>query len=476
MSTSTALLWFRRDLRLSDLPALLAAADSADRVLACFVLDPWLVRTSGDRRCKFLYDSLRALDDSLDGRLLVVRGKPENRIPEIAATIGANSVHISADHTPYGVARDERVATALHAIAGGGDIELQATGSSFAVSPGRITKADGEPYKVFTPYFRAWREHGWHSPARTSASTADWIDPKDVVGTGSSEVHEVDIPDVDVELAITAGEDAATRRWEQFRLGAGHYCDHSLTDYGEARNRPDLDASSRMSAYLKFGNIHPRTMLADLTDLAADPARRGGATAYLRELGFRDFYASVLREWPDSAWHNWNRAFDAIEVDDDEAARDAFDTWKAGKTGFPIVDAGMRELSESGFMHNRVRMIVASFLVKDLHVPWQWGARWFLDQLIDGDLASNQHGWQWTAGCGTDASPYFRVFNPTTQGLKFDPSGDYVKRWVPELAEVDGKAVHELKGGRPSDYPEPMVDHSAERDEALRRYGMVTGK
>ncbi|MBJ7288049.1 deoxyribodipyrimidine photo-lyase [Williamsia sp.] len=475
MSSSTSLLWLRRDLRLADLPSLLAAADAADRVLACFVLDPWLVKTAGDRRLKFLYDSLRELDDKLDGRLLVVRGKPENQIPKIAKAVDANSVHISADHAPYGVARDKRVEEELGGITGGG-IELHSTGSSFAVTPGRVTKNDGEPYKVFTPYFRAWREHGWHSPARSSATSADWIDPKDVVGTGSSDVHAVDIPDIDVELSIPAGEDAASKRWKQFRQGAGDYSEHSVEDYDDARNRPDLDASSRMSAYLKFGNIHPRTMLADLTELEKDPDHKEGATAYLRELGFRDFYASVLREWPHSAWHNWNRSFDTIEVDEDKGAHEAFDTWKAGKTGFPIVDAGMRQLSESGFMHNRVRMIVASFLVKDLHVPWQWGARWFLDQLIDGDLASNQHGWQWTAGCGTDASPYFRVFNPTTQGLKFDPSGDYVRRWVPELADVEGKAVHELKDGRPSDYPEPMVDHKAEREEALRRYGQVSGK
>ena len=169
-----------------------------------------------------------------------------------------------------------------------------------------------------------------------------------------------------------------------------------------------------MSAHLKFGTIHPRTMAADL-------GRGKGAQAYLRELAFRDFYAAVLYEWPDSAWWNWNKSFDAIAGRRGREAKQAFEAWKAGRTGFPIVDAGMRQLAETGFMHNRVRMIVASFLVKDLHLPWQWGARWFLEQLVDGDMASNQHGWQWAAGCGTDAAPYFRVFNPTTQGEKFDP-------------------------------------------------------
>ncbi len=469
--TDTALLWFRRDLRLADLPSLLAAADAADEVLACFVLDPTLIASSGERRLKFLYDSLRDLDEQLDGRLLVVRGKPENRIPLIAKAVGANSVHISADHTPYGVARDERVEAALSKVGDG--VELHATGSSFAVTPGRVTKSDGEPYKVFTPYFRAWRDHGWHTPAKSGPTSATWVDPADVT---SSEIHAHDIPDLDVDLSIPAGERAALERWKQFRSGTGDYSDHAVGDYDDERDRPDHDATSRMSAYLKYGNIHPRTMLADLTRLESDAETKTGATSYLRELCFRDFYASVLKQWPHSAWQNWNRDFDAIEVDEGTDADAAFEAWKAGKTGFPIVDAGMRQLSGSGFMHNRLRMIVASFLVKDLHVPWQWGARWFLDQLIDGDLASNQHGWQWTAGCGTDASPYFRVFNLTTQGLKFDPTGDYVRRWVPELADIEGKAVHELKDGRPSDYPDPIVDHKAEREEALRRYQALSKK
>ncbi len=203
-------------------------------------------------------------------------------------------------------------------------------------------------------------------------------------------------------------------------------------------------------------------MVADLDQ------RRAGARAYLRELAFRDFYAAVLHHWPDSVWWNWNRDFDAIETDTDADAKRRFESWKAGETGFPIVDAGMRQLRETGFMHNRVRMMVPWCVVKDLHLPWQWGARWFLDQLVDGDMASNQHGWQWAAGCGTDAAPYFRVFNPTRQAEKFDPDGDYVRRWVAELADADDVSL--TKGDRPAGYPEPIVDHSAERSEALRRY------
>jgi len=442
----STLLWFRRDLRLHDLPPLLEAAANDADVLACFVLDPRLEKSSGPRRLQFLGDSLRELDDALGGRLLITRGRPEKRIPLLCKQIGASSVHISADFSPFGMRRDEAVSTAL-AEAG---VELRATGSPYLVSPGRVAKDDGTPYKVFTPYFAKWRDVGWRKPAQSATATVNWIDPPSK--------HRVDAPDPDAELDLPAGETAALDRWAEF-------IDSGLTDYAEDRNRPDKPGISRMSAHLKFGTIHPRTMAADLN------VRATGAGAYLRELAFRDFYASVLHEWPDSAWWNWNRSFDAMEVDTGTEADELFEAWKQGRTGYPIVDAGMRQLRDSGFMHNRVRMIVASFLVKDLHLPWQWGARWFLEQLVDGDMASNQHGWQWCAGSGTDASPYFRVFNPTTQGKKFDPDGAYVRRWVSELAEVDD--VHKLKGGPPAGYPEPIVEHSAERAEALRRYGQI---
>jgi deoxyribodipyrimidine photo-lyase len=439
------LLWFRRDLRLHDLPALLDAAADDQEVLACYVLDPRLKATSGPRRLQYLYDALRDLRDGLDGRLFVTRGRPDERIAAVARAIGATSVHVSADYSPFGCRRDDAVRDAL------GDVPLEASGSPYLVSPGRVTKGDGTPYKVFTPFYDAWRRHGWRAPAETGPKSARWIDPADLPGG-------VEIPDAGVELDTPAGESVARRQWKKF-VKSG------LDDYSEDRNRPDLDGTSRMSAHLKFGTIHPRTMAADL-------GRGTGAQAYLRELAFRDFYASVLHEWPDSAWWNWNKSFDAIEVDDGPDAKKTFAAWKAGRTGFPIVDAGMRQLAESGFMHNRVRMIVASFLVKDLHLPWQWGARWFLEQLVDGDMASNQHGWQWAAGCGTDAAPYFRVFNPITQGAKFDPAGDYVRRWVRELADVDD--VHKLDGNRPSGYPAPIVDHKRERAEALRRYRTLT--
>jgi deoxyribodipyrimidine photo-lyase len=426
------MLWFRRDLRLRDLPPLLDAASGDGDVLACYVLDPRLKASSGARRLQYLYDSLRELRDALDGRLLITRGRPETRIPALAKQIHATSVHVSADFSPFGVRRDAAVREGL------GDVPLEESGSPYLVSPGRVTKGDGTPYKVFTPFYSAWREHGWRAPAKTGPASATFIDPADVEGG-------VDVPTGDTRLELPAGESAARKAWKWF-------VEERLGDYADDRNRPDLDGSSRMSAHLKFGTIHPRTMAAELSGGV-------GAQAYLRELAFRDFYAAVLHAWPDSAWSNWNTSFDGIEVDADRDAEQRFQAWKTGQTGFPIVDAGMRQLAHTGFMHNRVRMIVASFLVKDLHLPWQWGAQWFLEQLVDGDIASNQHGWQWAAGCGTDASPYFRVFNPSAQQKKFDPDGAYVRRWVPELG-ADG-------------YPDPIVDHAEQRIEALRRYKAI---
>jgi deoxyribodipyrimidine photo-lyase len=433
-----SLLWFRRDLRLRDLPSLLDAAGGGGGVLACFVLDPRLEASSGPRRLQYLGDALRELQAALDGRLLITRGLPEDVIPRMCDALGARTVHISADFSPYGARRDEAVAAAL----GAAGAELVATGSAYLVSPGRVTKDDGTPYKVFTPFFNRWREVGWRAPAQSDPSSVDWIDPAGVTGLPDG----CDAPNPAVTLELPAGEAAAHQGWKAFLAEGVH-------NYAGDRDRPDRPGTSRMSAHLKFGTIHPRTMAADLD------VREPGPAAYLRELAFRDFYAGVLAQWPRSAWHNWNPAFDDIEVDTGAEAQGLFDAWKQGRTGFPIVDAGMRQLLHTGFMHNRVRMIVASFLVKDLHLPWQWGARWFMEQLVDADVASNQHGWQWAAGTGTDAAPYFRVFNPTSQGAKFDPDAAYVRHWVPEV-------------GTP-DYPAPIVDHAAERLEALRRYKLM---
>jgi deoxyribodipyrimidine photo-lyase len=285
--------------------------------------------------------------------------------------------------------------------------------------------------------------------------SVSWIRPLE-----SHRLEAVSLPE-GLRLPV-AGEPAARRRWHAF-------LEQRLEGYGANRDRADLDATSRMSVHLKWGEIHPRTMLADLAlqSGSADAAR------YATELAWREFYADVLWQKPGSARDYLRPEFAAMEYDEPGSR---FTAWCQGLTGYPIVDAGMRQLRSEGWMHNRVRMVVASFLVKDLHVEWRHGARHFMRWLVDGDLASNQHGWQWTAGCGTDAAPYYRVFNPILQGKRFDPAGDYVRRYVPELREVDPGSIHEpwtLPGGPPGGYPMPIVDHARERREALRRLEML---
>ena len=446
-SEPPSVLWFRRDLRLGDHAALMTAA-SHGPVTALFVLDDMLLASSGGPRTAYLFRTLRALDADLrahGGALTVRHGTPQDVVPALVREIGAAAVHVSADFGPYGARRDERVAAAL------GEVPLVPTGSPYAVAPGRVLKADGTPYKVFTPFYRAWSEHGWRRPADSDPAKVTWL----VVDDDAIP----DDPAIDAELP-EAGEAAALETWKAFQA-------NGLRHYAKIRNRPDLDQTSRMSPHLKWGTIHPRTMLVDL---------EGGNDAYRRQICWRDFYGQVLHHWPSSAHDYFKPDMKRMRYDGGKRADEVFETWARGETGFPIVDAGMRQLLAEGWMHNRVRMIVASFLVKDLHLEWTRGARHFMDHLIDGDLANNQHGWQWTAGTGTDAAPYFRVFNPVSQGEKFDPTGDYVRRWVPQLRGIPGAAVHQpwTQDEPPADYPPPMVDHKVERLEALDRLKAIS--
>jgi deoxyribodipyrimidine photo-lyase len=274
-----------------------------------------------------------------------------------------------------------------------------------------------------------------------------------------------DAPPVDAELP-EAGERAATARADTFLAD-------EVDGYAEGRNDPGADRTSRLSAYLKFGCVHPRQLLDRL-----GPGK--GPRTFANELCWRDFYADVLHHRPDTVRRPFVAKMEAMPADHGKQADERFAAWTQGRTGYPIVDAGMRQLLAEGWMHNRLRMITASFLVKDLHLSWQRGASWFHAHLVDGDVASNNHGWQWVAGSGTDAAPYFRVFNPVSQGQRFDPRGEYVRRWVPELRGIEGAAVHEPRTGAAADlfgstsdgggYPAPIVDHAAERKESLRRY------
>jgi deoxyribodipyrimidine photo-lyase len=426
-------MWFRRDLRVADNPALLAAGADGVEVVPVFVLDP-VFAGSGAPRLAYLHDALRMLDASIRERgghgLLIRNGDPAAVIPALAGELRADAVFVAREYAPYGRRRDATVKEALAAD----QRHLRGIGSPYAVAPGSVTKEDGTPYAVFTPFSKVWRRLGWDLPVDAPGGDFRWADITTVASDPLAER-----PDPGFDLA-TPGEVTALDRWAHF-LAAG------VDDYPDRRNVPGLAGTSKLSPALKWGTIHPRQLLADLDASGAGPK---GHTVFSSELAWREFYADVLFHQPQTAWRNLNAKMDAMPVDTDAAARQRFDRWTAGETGFGIVDAGMRELAATGWMHNRVRMIVASFLVKDLHLPWQWGARWFLDHLIDGDLASNNHGWQWAAGTGTDAAPYFRVFNPHLQQERYDPDGSYVTQWVPNPVE-------------------PMLDHHVERDEALRR-------
>jgi len=457
-----SVLWFRRDLRLHDNPALLAALDAAREdgdagVVALFVLDDALWGPSGDVRRAYLVRSLAALDSSLDGRLVVRRGDPAVVVPEVAAAAGARTVHIAADFGPYGVRRDAAVTEALAADGR----ELVTTGSPYAVAPGRVRKGDGTPYRVYTPFFRAWAAHGWRAPAADPEVWPEWVQSASGPLAGEGIPAE---PDLGATVLPPSGEAAALERWERFRADG-------LSSYADLRDRADLDGTSAMSMHLKWGEIHPRTLLADLD---GSP----GHEVFRKEIAWREFYADVLHTSPDSARTWLDPRFARMEHDAGALADERFEAWTRGETGFPFVDAGMRQLLAEGWVHNRVRMVVASFLVKDLHLPWQRGARWFMAHLRDGDLASNQHGWQWVAGSGTDAAPYFRIFNPVAQGQRFDPDGDYVRRYIPELRGIPGGAVHEPWKSPllAPDYPERIVDHGEEREESLRRYAALKGQ
>ena len=449
------MMWFRRDLRLRDNPALVAAADGAGRdgaVVGLFCLDDRLRSASGAARLAYLYRTLRELDDALDGRLVVRTGAPAEVVVRLASEVEATTVYAARDFGPYGSRRDERVARAL----AGEAVDLVLVGSSYAVDPGSVTRDNGAPFKVFTPFHRAWRTHGWPAPVRAPRSV-QWGN-----GIRSDRIPE----DPPCSAALPApGENAARR-------AARRFWDRDLDRYDGQRDFPGADATSRLSPYLKYGALHPRQLLAQL-------GRSRAHETFAKELCWREFYADVLWRRPDTVHQSLDERMRRMEVDEGPGTDERFQTWVDGRTGYPLVDAGMRQLAAEAWMHNRVRMVVASFLVKDLHLDWGRGARLFMQRLVDGDLASNHHGWQWTAGTGTDPAPYFRVFNPVSQSEKFDPEGQYIRRYVPELRDVTTRYVHrpwEDPQGLPAGYPERIVDHADERAESLRRYGAVTGR
>ncbi|NPV66414.1 MAG: deoxyribodipyrimidine photo-lyase [Anaerolineae bacterium] len=466
---TAAIWWIRRDLRLEDNTALTLALARGRAVLPVFVLDPALLASpySGEKRLAFLLGGLRALDADLrarGSRLIVRRGRPEAILAVLAEEAGAGEIVAEADYSPYALARDARVAAVL---------PLTLVEGLTVHPPGAVLKSDGRPYTVFTPFSRTWKAIGLPGHSDLLPAPAHIPTPPAVIGEPLP-----DMPGQPTGVIFPPGADEARRRLEAFTGGeaAPVYC------YRDDRNRLDLDGTSGLSPYLRFGMLSARqaaVRAGEVIAAAPDSAARESAETWLNELIWREFYVHILAQFPFVREISFRESLRAIAWRNEEAA---FDAWREGRTGYPVVDAAMRQLLATGWMHNRARMVVASFLTKDLLIDWRWGEQHFMAHLIDGDPAANNGGWQWTAGTGTDAAPYFRIFNPVSQGQKFDPQGEYVRRWVPELARVPAAVIHEpwrmseteqrAAGcviGR--DYPAPIIDHGRARQRALAAYG-----
>ncbi len=452
-------MWFRRDLRVDDHPALSEAAARGD-VVALWVADPHLLSASHHRspvRLAFLRACLEALDAELRalGIPLVVReGDPAVVVPEAAVEAGADVVHVTADVTPYARRRDLAVESAL----GDAGVRFRTVGGSWRVAPDDLQGSKGYGYLVFTPFFRAWDQ----------VPVADRIPPPESLSGPTLESDGLGALPAGGS-PIDAGPAAARARLEQFiRSGA-------VDRYAEGRDLLADDGTSHLSADLRMGVLSPAQVGRAIGHGRGDTTSRD---AFWRQLAWRDFYGHHMARNPVVARAALKPSFRAIEWDDDPAL---FEAWREGRTGFPLCDAGMRQMRATGWMHNRARMVAASVLVKDLLVDWRLGEAEFMRGLVDGDPANNNGGWQWTAGTGTDAAPYFRVFNPVLQAKRFDPHGAYVRRWIPELAGVPDRYIHEPwkmdeQAQRDAgcmigtDYPAPVVDHALRRDEAIARY------
>ena len=447
------LVWFRRDLRIADHPAL---ADAAARgsVLPVFVLDPRLLGRS-PRRDAWIGAALAALDTelrALGAHLTLRRGEPAAELVQLARETGATGVWWNRDASPYARARDAAVEGACRAAG----LEPRAFPDSTLSEPDEVVPARGGAYTVFSPYHRAWRARARRLPASA---------PRRLVGGGPAET--VALPEARGVLLPAAGERAGHRLLREFVRGP-------LAAYAGARDRLDAEPTSRLSPYLRVGAITPRQVHAAVSAAARTPAMAVAAEAFLRQLAWREFFVQILWHAPATRWTPLRPPRRPVRWRHDHVALAA---WQEGRTGYPIVDAGMRQLAATGWMPNRARMIVASFLVKHLLVDWREGDRWFMRQLLDGDPAVNGGNWQWVASVGADALPAFRIFNPVTQGQRFDPSGRYVRRWVPELSSVPDAAVHApWEAGGVSGYRPPIVEHAEARRRALAAFGAAPAR
>ncbi len=465
--TTTAVMWFRRDLRVRDLPALAGAAE-ADRIVPVFVFDDRLLKTGrfpSANRTTFMLGCLEELDATLRerGAQLVIRhGRPENEIPKLATEVGAEDVFWTADSSPWSRQRDQQVIDALASD----DIRAHPSPGAFvADDPSNILTGQGTPYTVFSPFARTWmgldRREAAPSPRKLTM-------PSGVRVGRLPSLADLGVAD-EPDLAFEPGEEAG-------RQAAAAFLRSRVADYDDMRNHA-AGGTSRISPYLRWGCVSP----LQLERRAADHGG-AGADTYRTELAWRDFYAAVLMHFPYVIKQEFQERYRDLEW---ARRSQKLDAWKEGRTGFPFVDAGMRQLLAEGWMHNRLRMVVGSFLTKDLHLDWRIGEAHFMEHLVDGDMAANNGGWQWIASVGTDPKPYFqRLFNPVRQQEKFDANGDYVRHWVPELADVPLEKLTKpwaMSDEEQSasgcvigeDYPEPIVDHAEERRVAQDRYRAV---
>ncbi len=435
-------------MRLADNAALYSACREADVVVPVFIFDPLILKApdTGAPIVGFMLECLRALEADIreaGGRLLIRHGPPEREMEELLRQTKANALYFNRDYEPMARRRD----AAVEKLARGLGVEARSFKDGVLHEPDEILKTDGTPYKVFTPYSHAWRAKAKAQvlPKAKFPQGAKFTPPAGMALPTAKELgFAVEIP------LPPASEEAARRLFATF-------CSRDLPRYAEVRNLPALDATSRLSPHLRLGTISARTIAAAAEKAAQQhPSARRQVDTFVGELIWRDFYRQILWHFPHVADGCFKTQYDRLPWENSERC---FKAWREGRTGFPIVDAGMRQLNRTGWMHNRARMITAMFLTKDLLVSWQWGERYFMQKLLDADLASNNGGWQWSAGTGTDAQPYFRIFNPISQTQKFDPEGAYIRQYVPE---IDTK-----------DYPAPIVNHAEQRLKTLAMFQRV---
>ena len=455
--------WFRDDLRLTNNPALQGLFEQVDEWAAVFVVEPRLISRdkTPDKRTRFLLDCLDSLRGDLSAQgvsLIIVKGPAETEIPRLMGELSASILSFNTGVSPFAKTRDERVRRAVEK-ASGRVIPCQ---DNVIFSAQDIRTKNGSAYTVYTPYRKSWwKRYAQNEPAQVP--TGQFPRPiRNIVFDDATRLLQPD------RKAAMTPRPAGGERVAQDRLGA--FLEGPVAAYALDRDRPDRDGTSRLSAHLRFGTVSVRECFSKgLTAGRDDPARTEGAGRWLDELVWREFYSAILEEHPRVLRENYRPEYETLAWRNDTRE---FEAWCEGRTGFPIVDAGIRQLRATGWMHNRVRMITASFLTKDLLIDWRLGEQFFFEHLVDGDPASNNGGWQWAASTGTDAQPFFRIFNPWRQAQRWDPEGDYVRRWVTELQDLPADRIHGPHCG-PSfrgDYPPPMIDHAVRGKEALQAY------